>query len=89
MITARSVYSYSQTELDPTRKIWIKSSQGEFTAFDAELHTENDNETIYFAKLHNDKQMTLADLQVLIPKSYYRKEKRVKLIFPDEISSTS
>lgn len=89
MITARSVYSYSQTELDPTRKVWIKSSQGEFTAFDAELHIENDNETIYLAKLHNDKQMTLADLQALIPKSYYRKEKRVKLIFPDEIEGLS
>lgn len=47
------------------KKLWIKTSKGEFTAMNLVKIEPNDNPyyTYYKAELHNDTQMTVADLK--------------------------
>lgn len=47
------------------KKLWIKTSKGEFTAMNLVKIEQNDNSyyTYYKAELHNDTQMTVADLK--------------------------
>lgn len=89
MIGASALYSFAKQEWDPKTKIFVKSSTGEFTGMDLELHKETDSQIIYLAKLNNDKQTLLGDLQAVIPQNKDKNGKQKVIMFPDELSGSS
>lgn len=89
MISASALYSFAKQEWDPKTKLFVKSSTGEFTGMDLEFHKETDSQIIYLAKLNNDKQTLLGDLQAVIPQNKGKNEKQKVIMFPDELSGLS
>ena len=89
MIGASALYSFAKQEWDPKTKIFVKSSTGEFTGMDLEFHKETDSQIIYLAKLNNDKQTLLGDLQAVIPQNKDKNEKQKVIMLPDELNGLS
>lgn len=89
MIGASALYSFAKQEWDPKTKIFVKSSTGEFTGMDLEFHKETDSQIIYLAKLNNDKQTLLGDLQAVIPQNKDKNGKQKVIMFPDELNGLS
>ena len=88
MFYLSNIYSSSQTPFDPNVKILVKASDGEYTAINFEVQKETDQCVFYLAKLSNEKQMTLGDLQAQIPR-YRDDRKDVRFVFPDELKGLS
>lgn len=89
MIGASALYSFAKQEWDPNTKIFVKSLTGEYTGMDLEFHQETQTQIIYLAKLNNDKQTLLGDLQAVIPQNKGKNEKQKVIMFPDELNGLS